>query len=302
MIYSWTSEIYGLGKTFRHRALFPRMLPLCFGSEHGVSTTTDFTSISEGGNQYIKHFVTWNAENIKHRDRYPDVRIYPQVHPWIPYRRKKGYEVSPEAVGTLFFPYHSTPGFETSGVDDLASINYLKSLPCHFQPIGVSIHMHDKGSEREKIFLRAGFDLIHHGNSLDWNYVDNFYKNLTSFKYTISESFGSQIAYAIEIGIPCQIISREIEVKSIKSDWALSDEYLESTKRASELFCELPGEITESQKIFVESMLGLAYINQRWSFVFQTWRLFFLNFPLWFVTNWIPKMLKVGFRKAFGKS
>jgi hypothetical protein len=301
MIYSWTSEIYGLGKTFRRRALFPRMLPLCFVSEHGVSTTTDFASISESGDQHSKHFVTWNAENIKRKEIYPNLSFYPQVHPWIPYRRKKRYEVSPESAGTIFFPYHSTPGYETSGLDDVASIEYLKSLPSHFQPIGVSIHMHDKGSEREKNFLKAGFGIVHHGNSLDWDYVDNFYLNLTSFRFLISESFGSQIAYAIEVGIPCHIIAREISVKSMNSDYVSSENELDSIKKTSELFRELPYEITESQKRFIEAILGLPYLNQRWSFVFLTWRLFFLNFPFWFVRIWIPKMIKLGFRKVFSK-
>jgi hypothetical protein len=297
MTYSWTSEIYGLGKAFRHRALYPKFLPLCFGSEHGVSTTNDVTSPLDHGDKHVKHFFTWNAENIKNKQNFPNLKIYPQVHPWIPYRRNKRYEISPDAIGTIFFPYHSTPGYETLGIDDQASINYLKSLPSHFQPIGVSIHMHDRGSQREQNFLDAGFRLVHHGNSLDWNFVDNFYKNLISFKYLISESFGSQIAYAIEIGIPCQIISREINVTSMSTKWTFSDQQLESIRTTSELFREPPCEISESQKLFVESILGITYLNKRCSFIFQTWRLFLLNFPFWFIFIWPPKMLKLIFRK-----
>lgn len=293
MIYSWTSEIYGLGKAFRYLALYPKFLPLCFGSEHGVSTTTDVPSHLEHGDKHVKHFVTWNSENIKNKLDFPSYKFYPQVHPWIPYRRRMKYEISADSAGTIFFPYHSTPGFDTSGVDDLASINYLKSLPSHFQPIGISIHMHDRGSERERNFLDAGFRTVHHGNSLDWNYVDNFYKNLISFRYLISESFGSQIAYAIEIGIPCQIISRDITVKKSNSDWILSDQHLDSIRTTSELFLEPPGDISESQKQFIESILGMAYLDRRWSFVFQTWRLFFMNFPFWFIFIWPRNMLKI---------
>lgn len=297
MTYSWSSEIYGLGKAFRHRAYYPKFLPLCFRSDHGVNTTADVPIHVEYGDKHAKHFVTWNPENIKSKEDFPSLKFYPQVHPWIPYRRHMKYEISADSTGTLFFPVHSVPGFDTSGIDDEASINYLKSLPLHFQPIGVSIHMHDRGSERERNFLDAGFEIIYHGNSLDWNYVDNFYKNLISFRYLISESYGSQIAYAIEIGIPCQIISREIRVKSLTSDLTLSDEELEGIRTTSELFHEPPGVISESQKQFIESILGMAYLDRRWSFVFQTWRLFFINFPFWFIFIWPRNMLKIVFKR-----
>jgi hypothetical protein len=187
----------------------------------------------------------------------PQVKLVGVIHPWLFYLKSQKNINPPSRKGSIFYPYHKVPGFDFLGLDDDSSIKYLLNLPKKYHPICVSLHMHDLGGDRQRKFEESGFQIVTLGQSDSEDYHQKFFGLVSKFAYAFSENWGSQVPFLILSGVPCQIIPRNVQILLKGEPASLhTEEYSQQSKKAEELFQNLPSEISGPQLEFANSTVG----------------------------------------------
>lgn len=283
----WPSEIYSFGKCLRFWTKYPNVLPLFVYSDHGVSMTSKLFP-HELDNKARIHF-TWNPMKAKKHKYFADKTVIHITCPWISYRRLKGISRSAHPRGTLVFFAHHVPSYEVKGHDTEQYFETLKNLPEKFQPIVLCLHMHDINAGHHLKLRQHGFPIVTAGNSLSINFVDRFYDLIKDYAYATSQSWGSQTAYCVELGIPyffigdiptlINISDRNLPVGKVQQYY---DKEMEAyDKKAVVLFGSAVDSVTNEQRAFVESLLGLGskITSEQASRIL--WREFFCQWSQW---------------------
>jgi hypothetical protein len=127
---------------------------------------------------------------------------------------------------------------------------------------------------------------------------------LLNYRYVISEAWGSQVAYAVAIGIPTTIFPRDIEIYSLTDSVEIigkSDPiYVSEKRRVEALFAGYLPELTPEQIDYIHDRLGYEFKNRRWKNVTLVYSLIFRIGFKWFFAKWLvqfPKMFRSRFRK-----
>lgn len=284
--FHWSSEIYSLGKTYRIWLGLPRFFPLLFTSDHGVGfgSAMDPEILAKKIRARIHLTFSPSIQSIYSNQK--ELKVWLVPHPWINYLAKRDPNLETEKKGSIFFPYHTSGGSVVSGYSDESSITMLKNLPDHYHPVVVSLHESDLQSPRASIFQRD-FEVRTAGKGFSEDYVDGFLQMVKDRKYAFSESWGSQVFYCTFLGIPVQVIPRDIKVIDVASGTEIVGKsdliYKNLEIYANEIFSELPTEVTKQQREFVEYYLGLHANTQylKSKVLLQI----FLIFPNWFLKN-----------------
>lgn len=253
----WTSEVYGTGQGIREYGYYPNWLPLYIFTDHGVSRGSLFSKAElENDSEAMFFHSTESVDEFKKCSKAP---CYCYYSPMVFYRKNHGIEKDKEAKGTLVFPQHS---LASTSVDVDKYIRQLKELGEEFQPVSICVHRDEIESGLYKNFLDAGFDLYTAGHPDDWDYVKRFYENLRKFKYATSNSAGSYLFYAVEMGIPFFIYGDEVYYNNYETE---HDGFFEKYDpreyplydKLYTMFKDFPPEINTEQKEYVEKMLGM---------------------------------------------
>ncbi|MBR6164261.1 hypothetical protein IKQ26_10305 [bacterium] len=186
--------------------------------------------------------------------------------PFVIYRRENKIERSKDAKGTLAYPAHSIKGKKAQyDIDKYCEL--LRSLPEEFQPVTISLHHSDIDEyNMDKEYEKRGLKTVcaSYGQG-DKQFYEAFYDILKNFRYTTSNEPGSYSFYSVEMGIPFFILGEP----SVTDNSQGADKNVEAKKNMSildykygkiafDLFSHKPyGEITQEQKDFVYSELGL---------------------------------------------
>ena len=274
--------------------MYPKSLPIFFTSDHGTNLHgTVAHDIQEGTSTSRFHF-TWNQQVVDTHKKWRRPRVLGIRHPWY-ISPSKASELR-ESSGTLFFPVHTNPGFTVNGLNDEESIDYLRMLPEKFHPVTICLHQHDLNSLRQNRFSSAGFKILTAGDGRDEKYEQKFRDLISGFKFGISESWGSQVAYMIKLGIPCQIIKRDYtvieNVPNAKMHGEGNETLTQNLLRFEEAFKELPDEITGVQLELVDQVLGIDFKNSRGKIIFVAWFTLFLVGIPWICTRLLKKMFR----------
>jgi hypothetical protein len=282
---TWESENSSFGKTLREWACFPKFLPICIASDHGVHWGATCWP-NELNNRY-QAFFTWNKKkNDLMRNRHGK-RSYHVPHPWV-YYRKKYYPTPLESrKGTLVFYAHSNTTTVPKYKDLDGYISELKALPEKYQPVVICLSFHDIEKGLHKVLREYGLPLVTAGTTNSQNFVDRFYSTITQFRFSSSSNIGSHTFYVLEAGIPFFLLGPYPEYH-INGSKAVKDgkqnlldygdrEDIENLEQFKQLLSTKTDTVTEEQSIFVSNYLGLnAGTTRREAFGIM-WREFFLN-------------------------
>lgn len=280
--FHWSSEIYGFGECFRRAAKYPRILPLFFTSDHGVNISGYLDPEIKTKKIKTRKHLTWSEENLN--TQVAKLKFVGTQHPWLYYLEEKKEQLKKNQVGSIFYPLHRAPGFIFDGLDDSESIRYLLDLPEQYQPVHVSLHMHDLGSEREELFLSAGFKIVTLGETNERKFHEKFFSLISGYRYAFSESWGSQVPFLIMCGVPTQIIPRKITIlESSHNKKVHSKEFEMELRRAEEIFSEFPTQITSDQIQYANKVLGVKLRKTRLQLSLIAYgQMFKLGLP-WFI-------------------
>jgi hypothetical protein len=287
--FNWTSEVYSFGKCFRYLANYPSVFPLFIYSDHGVPLDS-FIYPHELNNKSRIHF-TWNPHKENRYANIKDRAIIRVPHPWINYRKKKNISLAESRKGTIVFFAHSTPDVRWENHDSKEYFEQLNSLPEKFQPVTICMHMHDINAGHHKKLRQYGIPIVTIGNVYSPYFIDRFYQLTREFSFATSHSWGSQVAYCIEFGIPYFFMGntpRLINIGDKELPIGLVAQYHDSyheelAKKAETLFRTPVDSITKEQKAFISSLLGLdSDINQS-NIKGIIWTEFFINWKNWYL-------------------
>jgi len=194
----WNWEVYSLGSSLRRIAgiSWYRRIPL--SSDHGIALANEPSKAEE--ELGAPCHVTWSSwrEKLNFSDKRQVLRIQ---HPWIPYRKLRGYTLAPHAKGTLVFVPHSVPGLDFEAFDLEAFVETMGLLPAEMKPLTFCLQFHDANLSSALTISRAGHRFVSVGNSLSPSYADRFYRTIRPYKYATSPNIGSQLFYCHEFGL-----------------------------------------------------------------------------------------------------
>lgn len=299
----WTSEIYSFGKCFRVLAKYPSFLPLFVRADHGVGLSSHlFPGDLES---QLEVYFTWNPARAQRYKNFSDKKIIRIANPWIFYRQLYGKKKSVNTRGTLVFFTHHVPGIEWIGHDVEEYFQQLRELPEKYKPVVLCLHMHDIKAGRHKELRRHGFPIVTAGNTLSTNFVDRFYDLVKDYSYATSQLYGSQTAYCVELGIPyflmgdvptrVNLSSNQMPLGEISQYW--DKEHEEYVNKSRKLFTNHVDEVTEAQREFVQSLLGLDSQITRKQISWIIWREFFRHWRQWCL---IPRPILTALLRKFG--
>ena len=256
----WTAEIYGFGRHIREYGYFPSFFPLRIFTDHGVG----------GADRPLKFELESGAPvQFYHSPRLVDewrklsrIPCYVLYSPFVFYRRRNGIYQRADARGTLFYVAHTTADIDDESDIELL-IGQIQALPSDFQPVSVSLHMHDINKGLHRIFQKYRIPVHTAGNSNDHRFAARFYDILRNFKYSASNLPMSCLFYSVEMGIPHSLIGNKpaynnkgnVNITSGRQFDPLKE--WQSLQAIYDLFCGMNTEITQTQREFVERELGL---------------------------------------------
>lgn len=255
----WTAEIYSFGKYIRQYGYYPKFLPLAVYTDHGPTRLIK---------PPYKHELEATApvmfyhspESVKIWKSFSRKPCFVLFSPFIFYRRKNNIVQAIDANGTIVFVNHVT-----EDIRDISNtqvyINQLKNLPQKFQPVSVCLHITDIKQGRYKIFMDNNVPVYTVGGNSEY-FAERFYNILKKFKYASSNSVGSSMFYAVEMGVPFFIYGNKPEnindgdsnLPLGKYDFYEGREYFQMLDK---LFSDLDCKITEEKKKIVETDLGV---------------------------------------------
>jgi len=255
----WTSEIYGFGKWIRKYAFYPKSLPLCIYTDHGVSLSEQ-TAKHELESDAPTLFFHWDVKvkEFRKNSKKPCFTLY---SPFVFARKFLKIEQTQDSQGAVFFLGHST-----DEVIDQRSVEIyyqeLGRLPEKFNPITICLHIHDVNRGLNKTFEKLGYTVVTAGDSSEEDFTERFYNILSKHKYAISNLVGSYAFYSIEMNIPFGLYGTPPDFFNYSDPNIELGEYtsykeLNEYKKALLLFSRLPDKVTEEQRKFVEEHLGL---------------------------------------------
>jgi hypothetical protein len=236
------------------------------------------------------HF-TWHPVKAQRYNNFAGKKVIQIIHPWISYRRLRGITRSKRREGTLVFFTHGTPDVKYEGRDSEEYFEKLRELPDKFQPVVLCLYMHDVETGLHKELRRHGFPIVTAGNTSSTNFVDQFYDLVKGYSYATAQTWGSYTAYCVELGIPFYFLGERPELVNITDPnfpVGVAPQYWDSyheeyTNKAEELFRMPVDTVTDEQRAFVESVLGLGSRLTRWQVSWLLWRELIRNWRQWHI-------------------
>jgi hypothetical protein len=234
-----------------------------------------------------KTLLTFSDSIIKKRDDFEGLRIIGQIHPWVIFKEKKSIRRLSFPSKVIFFPLHTVDGYEVEGMNDLESVKFLKKLDEPEHNILVCLHWNDLHSKREAFFKQMGFQVISFGDPMRNDFIDKFYEYAQDTKYAISESWTSGLAFLVDMCVPCQIIPRDVLIKSnseLNRNVGFSNPEVKVDIRESErMFSKLFSSVSEDQRKFVQEHLGYAFRDNQEENKRIILSLFLTALPTWII-------------------
>lgn len=240
---------YSIGKNLREYAYFyPKNRALEVLVDHGINGCEEIYQYEIDAD--VPVFLTCNKKReLKYRkltNKLSRTIIMPNIY----YRRKNKIVQSEDAIGTIVFPFHTTPNSENL-FDIEKYIQQLKELPEKFQPIVICLHANDVNKSEHLKYMNNGLKVVSAGHYEDDRFTERFYNILKNFKYSTSNCIGSHTYYSVEMGIPFFIYGeRETYINKSDSNVPIGQiDYLKEDVffKAYKLFSQENIEITEEK-------------------------------------------------------
>ena len=194
----WTLNLYSNGRTLKRSAGLSRFRKIKVSTDHGLS----FAVNSVQGEEQIPAslHLTWS----QWRD-HPDFSNSRQTllieHPWISYRKARGYRPLANRAGTIVFVSHSVPGKAAPLLDVSSIIDQVEANQDLPRPLVYCFHMHDFRLGIHKEFQNRGRKVATLGNTLSPFFVDRFYRTIRNFEVLLSFTTGTQVLLGYEFGL-----------------------------------------------------------------------------------------------------
>jgi hypothetical protein len=287
----WESESSSLGKTFRSYGFYPSFLSLFINSDHAVHAESKVWPNEI--NSKFPH-ITWNFRKYKKLLKLKKKTFYVQ-HPWIFYKEKINF-LKKDKKGTIFFFPHSGQSSEPIIRNLDKFILEIISIPKKYHPITICLLFTDIEKKIHIKLRKYKMPLITAGHMNNINFVDNFYKMISLFKYAAapkSNLIGSSFFYCMDFGIPYFFIGKKelkymnlgsfLKDKAIKTSSFYDGEDRKKINFFKKKFNKPYELLSKKDQYLVTEFLGKNSSINRLQFSMILWKNFFFNIPFFLI-------------------
>jgi hypothetical protein len=295
----WESETSSLGKTFRHYGFYPSFLSLFINSDHAVHSESKIWP-NEINSKYP--YITWNFRKYKKLLKLKINAFYVR-HPWVFYKRKINF-LKKDKKGTIFFFPHSGQSSKPIIKDLDEFILEIKNINKKYHPISICLLFTDIEKKIHIKLRKYKIPLITAGHINNINFVDNFYKMISLFKYAAAPKtnfIGSSFFYCIDFGMPYFFIGKK-DLKYMNLGNFLKDKvikinsFYDKIDRKKIFFLKKkfnkPYELLlKKEQILITRFLGKDSTINRLQFSLILWKNFFINLHI-FLSVFLKEIIK----------
>lgn len=196
------TELYSFGRCYREWTGWPRWLPIPVYGDHGVVFGRELEQHERETTARVH--LTWSTPLADANRGLPRPRVVLAQNPWVAFRRARGIEPRADRAGTLVVPGHSVPGVGRRVVDRRAAAELRAELAAT-GPVVAMLHRFDVENGLHRDLAAAGIPVVTAGNTTSPRFVERFYAILSAFAHLWTESAGSHVLYAAELGLPVTI-------------------------------------------------------------------------------------------------
>lgn len=250
-------DTYGFNEIVRMYCRYPDAFPLAANIYHGwyihpprISDLNSFRSTLLVFNKRQKG--EWEEQSSK--------PAYVLGAPFVHYRRLMNIQQRPDASGTIVYPGHDATSNDFV-FDQRALCERLAALDEKYKPITVSVLELDIQNGKDRMYREYGFDVFCPGERRSVDFVENVYGALSRHKYSCGNHVGTNILYAVEMGIPFFFIGDLGSGVNRKGGQAViyqrTEQQLALIDRILELFAEPVYQVTEEQKTLILPECGV---------------------------------------------
>jgi hypothetical protein len=250
-------ERFGFNDIVRSYSGYPKALPLPFNIYHGwyieKPRPYDLTTPRS-------LLLVFNKRQAEEWRVCSDKPVAVLGAPFIHYRRRMNIQQNPDAAGTIVYPGHAATSI-VSDFDIRKFCEVLVSLDPKFHPITVSVFENEIRDGLDSIYREYGFRTFTPGSPKSIEFCRNFYSELAKHRYSCGNHYGTNILYAVEMGIPyffvgelCSGVLRTTGEKVVKDR---TPEHLQLLERIRTLFAEPVDEVTPEQSEFIIAESGV---------------------------------------------
>jgi hypothetical protein len=246
---------YGLENLILEKARLPTFLPLIPNYDHGWMLVDNLPDRFKKNPSKIH--LAWNKRIQNMYSNFKNKKSYVIGSPFLFYKEK--YNIfKKKNKGTLFFFSHGTDKINVE-IDLNKFLKGLNSIPSYLKPIDICLHYNDLNVFKN-FFNINGFNVYTSGSIYSNYFVKNFYKLISEYSYTASNTLGSYVLYSINLDIPFFLIGEEPIYDNFGNDenvpryYKLSD--YNYAKKTIPLFKKIYHKVTQRQKKFVSNELG----------------------------------------------
>jgi hypothetical protein len=293
-----TATIYGNQKWIRKIALYPRFLPLCIKTDHSPGIPFDITKDIHTNARYMFFQSEKYIKEIKKKPVKTSIKLY--TNPLCFYYDNY-YKQSDNLIkkGSLYFYAHGNNEVKpTKNINDV--IIDLNNLDQKYQPITICLHYQDLINNVHLDFLNS-FKVVCIGNPNDWDYIENFVREVKKYKYTFSSNFSSYSLYSIYLGIPFSLIGTESKFinngdnlipQGVYESMNPDSDYAKYIKK-NFVINKINENISNEDLTFVNEYLGITSNFKRINFIFYVYYSFIFSlFRFKFYKKYIQYLIK----------
>jgi len=291
--YNFSSEIYGLGLAYREIAKYPKWLPLFFTSDHGIILGE--LAVEEFWKLRVRPLwnLSWNRDVVNKVSKHLRPRTVYITHPYVLAKKLQPKE---SRNGTVVFPYHNVPGYSAPEIDDDRLLIQLTELNWIESPVTVCLHHHDFHSPRADFFLSRGFEVVTAGEPSNPGFLEKFVQICGTKKFAISDGWGTQVAYATYLGIPCYTLPNKIlgiNSETNTPEFEFDPIFQKNLLISFELFAKSPPAVNDLQKKFISTKMGLDAKHSNLKITCIAWTSLVLVGPIWFIRVGFCELLQI---------
>lgn len=227
----FSTEVYGHGRAIREVTGWPFYLPIPVASDHGLTHAIRLHRHEEMNPSRVH--VTFSAWRAKTEGSKKVLRL---THPWVLFRKEKGYSKLPSAKGTLLFIDHSYGNLkEERPLSWRQLMSLYDDMAPELRPRAIMLHSNDIRKHLHLQLRDLGVPIFTAGNGQSPFFVERFYSVLRHFNFATSSTLGTQTFIAQEMGVHYFLIGRPLRHTGPASDnEGVVQEWLDTTTKASE--------------------------------------------------------------------
>lgn len=250
-------ETYGFNEIIRQYCDYPEYLPLPVNIYHGWYIHPPRASDLASPRSLTLTFNKRQANEWRMCSNKP-VAVFGA--PFVHYRRMMNICKSKNAEGTIVYPGHdaTSNNFE---FDQEKFCSALADLGAQYHPVTVSVHEMDIANGKDKMYREFGFRTFNPGPRKSIEFCKNFYAELSKYRYSCGNHFGSNILYSVEMGIPFFFLG-ELGRGVLRSSnqpvvYQRTPEQLALLDHVRTLFSEPVDEVSPEQRRLIEEECGI---------------------------------------------